>query len=194
MSLAIRYSVISSAPFIRGIFAPERSQDWIIEPFAPAHAGTQRWIPAFVRMSGECTRSPPGPLSRRQVCLRSGYRSLGQSLLSLPAVQAERMVRIIVGGAREAVRVWRGFGDHPKLRVNADVVGNAVPAALQPEAVIAAAPPGAAPRLVPAVAPESEHVVIFPGDDRAGGVMARLPFLRRQLLFAFAYGNGSPLR
>jgi len=90
-------------------------------------------------------------------------------------------VLIAVRGARKAVRVWRRLGCHPSSRGNAGVIGNAPVAALQTGALVAAAPPGAAARLIPAVAPEPEQVAILPGDDRAGGVMTRLPFFRRQV-------------
>ncbi len=119
---------------------------------------------------------------------------LGSHLLTRCFVQAERTVLIAVRGAGEAVRVWRRFGQHPIVRGNAGFVGNALRAALQTGALVAAASPGAAARLIPAVAPEPEQVAILPGDDRAGGVMTRLPFFRRQVVFAFAHGNNSPSR
>jgi hypothetical protein len=50
---------------------------------------------------------------------------------------------------------------------------------LQTKALVADAAPGAAARPVPAIAPEAEHVAIFPRDSRTGGVKPRLPFLRR---------------
>src|SRR5690348_11326445 len=109
-------------------------------------------------------------------------------------MEAKRTGRIVVGLAGEAVGVGWRFGRHANLRSNAGFVGNAVPAALQADPLIPAASPGAAAQLVSTRAPEREHVAILSRDDRAGGVMSRLPFLRRQLLFAFAHGDASPSR
>src|SRR5581483_11230873 len=107
-------------------------------------------------------------------------------------MEAERTRRIVVRRAGEAVGVRRGFGCHTNLRCDAGFVGNAVPAALQAKALIPSASPGTAARLVSARAPECEHVAILSRDDRTGGIVPRLPFLRRQLLFAFALGSTSP--
>ena len=101
---------------------------------------------------------------------------------------------LIIGRSGEAVWVRRRFGGHTNLRCDAGFVGNAFPAALQAIALIPTAPPGAAARLVSARAPECEHVAIFSRDDRAGGIVPRLPFLRRQALFAFAHDSSSPSR
>ncbi len=68
---------------------------------------------------------------------------------------------IAVRGARKAVGVWRRLGCHPSSRGDADVIGNAPVAALQTGALVAAAPPGAAARLMPAIAPEPEQVAYF---------------------------------
>jgi hypothetical protein len=109
-------------------------------------------------------------------------------------MEAERTRRIEVGSAGEAVRIRRGFGCHLNFRCNAGFVGNAVPAGLQASALIPSASPSAAARLISAPAPELEHVAVFSCDDRAGGIMPRLPFLERQVLLAFAHSKISPSR
>src|SRR5271156_3893568 len=75
---------------------------------------------------------------------------LGAPFLVLRIVQAERVVRIAVSRAGRAIGIGRRLGQHPIVRGNADVIRNALPAALQTEALVAAAPSGAATRLVPA--------------------------------------------
>ena len=102
--------------------------------------------------------------------------SSGGGASDLRIMEAKRTGRIIVGLAGEAVGVRRRFGCHANLRGNAGFVRNAVPAALQADALIPAASPGAAAPLISAPAPEREHVAIFSCDDRAGGIMPRLPF------------------
>ena len=64
------------------------------------------------------------------------------------------------------------------MRGNADSIGNAGPALIKAVARIADASPGAAARLVSAIAPELEHLAIFSRHDRTGGVMQRLPLFR----------------
>jgi len=77
--------------------------------------------------------------------------SSGGGASDLRIMEAKRTGRIIVGLAGEAVGVRRRFGCHANLRGNAGFVRNAVPAALQADALIPAASPGAAARLVSTV-------------------------------------------